>query len=121
LYVWDRGRLRLTVNSNSHSFTQDEAIRTHKGWNTAQQIELEVFGVNIGRASFNQFDVKVIGFRNDKQYGRARILLGKEVWSVIPRKVEAGHDSEGGIADMGTYHKAIELSERHLEQCHNMI
>jgi hypothetical protein len=82
--------LRLTVNSNSHSFTQDEAIRTHKGWNTAQQIELEVFGVNIGRASFNQFDVEVIGFRNDKQYGRARIFLDKEVWLVSREKLKQG-------------------------------
>jgi hypothetical protein len=58
--------LRLTVNRNSHSFSQGEAIRTHEGWNTAQRIELEIFGVNIRRASFNQFYVKVIGFRDDK-------------------------------------------------------
>jgi hypothetical protein len=38
-----------------------------------------------------------------------------------PAKSEAGHGSEGSIADMGTYHKAIELSERHLEECHNTI
>jgi hypothetical protein len=121
LYVWGRGRLRLTVNSNSHSFTQDEAIRTHEGWNTAQRIELEIFGVNLGRASFNQFDVKVIGFGNDKQYSGTRIFLDNEVWSVITRKVEVRHGSEGSNADMETYHKAIELSERHLEQCHNTI
>jgi hypothetical protein len=78
--------LRLTVNRNSHSFTQDEPIRTHEGWNTAQRIELEIFGVNIGRASFNQFDVKVIGFRNDKQYSRACIVLDEEVWSVSREK-----------------------------------
>jgi hypothetical protein len=38
-----------------------------------------------------------------------------------PAKSEAGHGSEGSIADMGTYHKAIELSERHLEECRNTI
>ena len=113
--------MRLTVNRNSHSFSQDEAIRTHEGWNTAQRIELKIFGGNIGRSSLNQFDVKVIGFRNDKQYSRARIFLDNEFWSVFCEKVEAGHGSETSIADMGTYHKAIELSERHLEQCHNTI
>jgi hypothetical protein len=78
--------LKLTVNRNSHSFCQDEAIRTNEGWNTAQRVELEIFGVNIGRASLNQFDVKVIGFRNDKQYSRARIFLDEEVWSVSSEK-----------------------------------
>ena len=113
--------MRLTVNRNGHSFTQDEAIRTHEGWNTAQRIELEIFGVNIGRASLNQFDVKVICFRNDKQYSRARIILDKEFGQYFAKKLKPGHGSEGSIEDIGTYHKAIELSERHLEQCHNTI
>jgi len=82
--------LRLTINRNSHSLSQDEAIRTHEGWNTAQRIELKIFGGNIGRSSLNQFDVKVIGFRNDKQYSRARIFLDNEFWSVFCEKLKQG-------------------------------
>jgi len=66
----------LTVDSNGDTFSQDVAIRAHKGWNLAKSVELEIVGGSSG-ASDGLLDVqfKTIGLCNQLDGLRTSVVL----------------------------------------------
>jgi len=55
----------LTVDCDRNGLGQDEAIGANKGRDATQLVELQVFGVGNGNASFNELDVQVVLLCND--------------------------------------------------------
>ena len=53
----------LTIDGNGDRLSQDEVIGAHEGRDSSERVELEVFGVDIWRSGFDEFDIEFVLFR----------------------------------------------------------
>ena len=62
----------LTVDSNCHDFREDEAIGPHKGWYSAERVQLQVVGANIGRSGVDELDIQFVLLREGLDFALIR-------------------------------------------------
>lgn len=55
---------RRTVDGDCDAFGQDEAIGAYESWDSGKGVQFEIFGVDIGRTSLDEFNVEVVLLRN---------------------------------------------------------